>query len=473
MTLSDLEGKSIHQAVHHSYPDGTPWPEADCPNTLAMRRGESFAVADHTFWRRDGTSFPVEYSATPMRDDEGNNRGAVVTFRDVTERRAIDRLKSEFVSTVSHELRTPLTSIRGALGLLSSGLLGPIAEKGQRMLEIAVSNTDRLVRLINDILDLERIESGKVELVRGPVDANTVMVQALEGLQAMADQEGVRLVLEPASGALWGDSDRIIQTLTNLLGNAIKFSPADTIVTLSGDAGEADFTFCIADQGRGVPEEKLETIFERFRQVDASDSRDKGGSGLGLAICQSIVHAHGGRIWAETNHPTGSRFQFTIPLAAPSTVAPTAELPVKGDDRIHALDPACAAPSILVVEDDLDLARVMTTALQSHGIQTVHAVTGSEAVRLCGQRELSLIVLDLVLPDMDGFAVVRTLRESGSLGQIPLLVYSALDVGSVDQSRLRLGPTEFLTKSRCSLADFERHVVRLLDAVIAKEGQHA
>src|SRR6266446_3998197 len=114
MTLSDLEGKSIHEAVHHSYPDGTPWPEADCPNTLAMRHGESLAVVNHTFWRPDGTSFPVEYSATPMRDDEGNNRGAVVTFRDVTERRAIERLKGEFVSTVSHELRTPLTSIRGA-----------------------------------------------------------------------------------------------------------------------------------------------------------------------------------------------------------------------------------------------------------------------------------------------------------------------------------------------------------------------
>ena len=419
MTLSDLKGKSIHEAIHHSYADGTPWPEADCANTQAMRRGESLAIADDTFWRRDGTSFPVEYSSTPMFDEDGNKLGAVVMFRDVTERRAIERLKSEFVSTVSHELRTPLTSIRGALGLLSSGLLGPIAEKGQRMLEIAVSNTDRLVRLINDILDLERIESGKVELARGPVDANAVMVQALEGLQSMADQAGVRLVIAPATGALWGDSDRIIQTLTNLLGNAIKFSPPDTTVTLSGAAGEADFAFCVADQGRGVPEEKLETIFERFSQVDASDSRDKGGSGLGLAICQSIVTAHGGRIWAETNHPTGSRFQFTIPLAVPSTVAPTAESPLQRDDLIHALDLADAAPSILVVEDDLDLARVMTTALQSRGIRTLHAVTGSEAVQLCRQHEPSLIVLDLGLPDMDGFAVVSSLRESATLGRIP------------------------------------------------------
>jgi signal transduction histidine kinase len=182
------------------------------------------------------------------------------------------------------------------------------------MLEIAVSNTDRLVRLINEILDLERIESGRVELARGPVDAHSVMEQAADGLQSMADHARVRLVIVPGTGALWGDSDRIIQTLTNLLGNAIKFSPRHTTVTVSGSAREGDFVFCVADQGRGVPAEQLETIFERFSQVDRSDSRDKGGSGLGLAICQSIVAAHGGRIWVEMNSPAGSRFQFTIPV---------------------------------------------------------------------------------------------------------------------------------------------------------------
>src|SRR5438445_1745859 len=190
-----------------------------------MRRGDAVSRIEDTFWRPDGTSFPVEYSSTPMRDDEGNHVGAVVVFRDVTERRAIETLKSEFVSTVSHELRTPLTSIRGALGLLSSGLLGPVAEKGQRMLEIAVTNTDRLVRLINDILDLERIDSGNVELRRSSVDAQSILVQATEGLQSIAEEANVRIVVKPATGMLWGDSDRIIQTLTNLLGNAIKFSP--------------------------------------------------------------------------------------------------------------------------------------------------------------------------------------------------------------------------------------------------------
>jgi PAS domain S-box-containing protein len=475
ITLSEMEGKTLHQAIHHSYADGTPYPEADCENTQAVRLGEKVGLKEDTFWRPDGTSFPVEYASTPMLDENGTRCGAVVTFRDVTERRAIERLKSEFVSTVSHELRTPLTSIRGALGLLGSGLLGPMAEKGQRMLNIAVTNTDRLVRLINDILDLERIGSGKVELARSSVDAHTVMVQATQGLQTMADQAGVQLVIAPASGALWGDSDRIIQTLTNLIGNAIKFSQANTTVTVSGTARTGDFVFCVADQGRGVPEEKLVTIFDRFSQVDASDSRDKGGTGLGLAICQTIVAAHGGRIWAEKNDPAGSRFQFTIPLA-PAIVAQQTTAPIKGDSEvIPALDLAGSAPAILVVEDDLDLARVMTTSLQSRGIRTIHAVTGHEAIRLCQEHEPSLIVLDLGLPDMDGFAVVRALRVSATLSNLPLIVYSALDVDRSDQARLRLGPTEFLTKSRCSLPDFEDHVVRLLDIVTSrkKNQQHA
>jgi PAS domain S-box-containing protein len=315
-TLDDLRNVSIHELIHHTRADGTPWPDGECPLGAAILRGELFHSTADTFWRADGSNFPVEYSVTPMFDDDGGRHGAVFTFRDVTERQAVDRLKSEFVSTVSHELRTPLTSIRGALGLLTSGLLGPIAEKGQRMLEIAVSNTDRLVRLINDILDLERIGSGKTEMSRAHVDARAVMVQALEGVLTVADEAGVRLAIEPASADLLGDTDRIVQTLTNLLGNAIKFSPPGTTVTLSGAASGPEFVFCVSDQGRGIPEDKFGAIFERFSQIDASDSRDKGGSGLGLAICQSIVEAHGGRIWAEANHPAGSRFQFTIPLAS-------------------------------------------------------------------------------------------------------------------------------------------------------------
>jgi PAS domain S-box-containing protein len=465
ITLAEMGGRTIHEAIHHSHADGTPWSETDCANTQAMRRGESIGTMSDTFWRPDGTSVEVEYSSTPMLGEDGKQLGAVMMFRDLTERRAVERLKNEFASTVSHELRTPLTSIRGALGLLNSGMLGPISEKGQRMLEIAVSNTDRLVRLINDILDLERIDSGKVELTCDVVDAGTVLQHAIESVQSMADQLHVGLVTAPAMGAIWGDSDRIIQTLTNLLGNAIKFSPPHTTVTLSGVANETEFVFCVADEGRGVPDEKRESIFERFSQVDASDSRDKGGSGLGLAICRSIVHAHGGRIWAEANTGAGSRFQFTIPLAASTTTTTTTTASPAIETRVSPLQLTGGAHSVLVVEDDLDLARVMTAALQSRGFGVSHAINGGDAVDLCRQDEPDLIVLDLDLPDMDGFAVIGSLRQIAALGKTPVLVYSASDVALRDRPRLRLGPTAFLTKSRGGLADFEEHVVRLLGTV--------
>jgi PAS domain S-box-containing protein len=469
-SIDDFTEKSFHELTHHTDADGAPSSRKDCLLGRAIRDGEHYSVVNDVFWRLDGSSFPVEYAATPMFE-HGENVGAVITFRDITERRAIDKLKSEFVSTVSHELRTPLTSIRGALGLLSSGLLGPVAEKGQRMLEIAVTNTDRLVRLINDILDLERIDSGSVEVTRGFVDAQAVMDQAREGLQSIAENAGVRIVAEPVAGSLWGDSDRIIQTLTNLIGNAIKFSPANTTVTLSGTAGATDFTFCVADQGRGVPEDKLSLIFQRFSQIDASDSRDKGGSGLGLAISQSIVVAHGGRIWAEKNEPAGTRVQFTIPLAVRTSVShPAIDTAAARETTLS----NSGAPSVLIVEDDSDLARVMTTALQRHGLHTVHTASGNEALRLCNEHPPSLIVLDLGLPDLDGYGVVRSLRTSPTLQHVPLLVYSALDLGSSEQSRLRLGATEFLTKSRCSLTDFEARVVRLLETLPrTKDAQHA
>ena len=458
-SLAEMQKTTVHAAIHHSYPDGTPWPEEECSNTVTVRQGEAVGLVEDTFWRSDGSSFPVEYSSTPMLDENGNNIGAVIVFRDVTERRAIDKLKSEFVSTVSHELRTPLTSIRGALGLLGSGLLGTVAEKGQRMLEIAVANTDRLVRLINDILDLERIESGRVELRRGLVDAQTVVDQAREGLQSMADDGKIRIVVEPFAGTLWGDSDRIIQTLTNLIGNAVKFSPANTTVTLSGTAGPSEFTFCVADEGRGVPDDQLTSIFQRFNQVDASDSRAKGGSGLGLAICQSIVTAHGGRIWAEKNDPAGTRVQFTIPLAKVETMNSAAAGAAAERDN----------PSVLVIEDDLDLARVMTASLQNLGLRTLHTASGCDALRLCRKEQPSMIVMDLGLPDVDGFAVVKSLRRLPVSRHVPLLVYSARDLGSADQTRLRLGPTRFLTKSRCSPADFQAHVIALLETAKASD----
>jgi PAS domain S-box-containing protein len=471
-SLEELRGKSIHALIHHSRADGTRLPETGCPLGQALLQGKAFAVSDDTFWRPDGSSFPVEYSATPMLDEDGRKLGAVVMFRDVTERKEVDRLKSEFVSTVSHELRTPLTSIRGALGLLGSGLLGPLAEKGQRMLEMAILNTDRLVRLINDILELERSASGKVKLARGPVDATAAMSQAAEGLRSIAEAAAINVVIVPVTATLWGDSDRIIQTLTNLLGNAIKFSPAGTTVTLRGDRVDGEFTFCVADHGRGVPEENLESIFERFAQVDASDSRDKGGSGLGLAISKSIVHAHGGRIWAERNDPLGTRIQFTIPLASSLDLAShdahqsqlwarpralggaLAEHALEVHQTLETADASevqtvGAVPGIqlLVIDDEENIREIVQTGLQlTEGWTVMTATGGVEGAAMASVTRPDAIVLDVMMPGMDGPRTLLALQAKDSTKDIPVIFLTAKVQPNERQRLMRLGVRGIIAK---------------------------
>ena len=306
-----LVGARLHDILHPSDENA---PIDDCNVCSAALTPGIRAGKRDTFIHRSGREIPVEYTAATILDGPGRPCGVVVTFRDITERLAIDRMKDEFVSTVSHELRTPLTSIRGSLGLLGSGLLGPLGDRAQRMLDVAVANTDRLVRLINDILDLERIHNGTIELNRSDVDAADLMTESVEGIQSFADRAGVQIEVEPLHEIVCVDRDRIVQTLTNLLSNSIKFSTPGTTVRLFASGGADVLTFAVADQGRGIPATHVESIFERFKQVDASDSRARGGTGLGLAICRSIVAAHGGRIWAESVEGIGSTFRFTIPL---------------------------------------------------------------------------------------------------------------------------------------------------------------
>lgn len=271
----------------------------------------------------------IAWNNTMLQDVDGNTIGTISIGEDVTERQKVEKMKNEFISIVSHELRTPLTSIRGSLGLLATGVMDDEPGEMKRMIEIAAIDTERLVRLVNDVLDLEKLESGKVSLMRSWCNAADLMQRSLEVMQASAQEAGIQIVVHPLSIQLWVDPDRIIQTLTNLLSNAIKFSPPGGTVTLSIEVRSqesgtknqstkelelSDVRFSIHDQGRGIPADKLESIFGRFQQVDASDSRDRGGTGLGLAICRSIVQQHEGQIWVESSWGHGSTFFFTLPL---------------------------------------------------------------------------------------------------------------------------------------------------------------
>ena len=389
--VEEILGRNMHELVHHTRADGTPYPNHECPIQASLTNRTTIRVSNEIFWRKDGTSFPVEYVARPQieadvdealgqagnrtlgpqRNDaqldlpgiaegttvtrtpsgshvvafpstssssypvapaaeaeavdpanldlqEGRAVGVVVAFTDISERNALDRMKDEFISTVSHELRTPLTSLRAALGLIAGGAITARPEKVRQMMDIAIGNTDRLVRLVNDILDLERIGSGKAELHSVMCSMDELMRRSTSLLQTSAQKSNVRFVIDANDVHVYADPDRILQTLTNLISNAIKFSPpATTIpseVKLTAHYVSPDEALIeVQDHGRGIPAEKLQQIFERFKQVDASDSRAMGGTGLGLAICRSIITQHGGTIWATSHLGEGSTFHFTLP----------------------------------------------------------------------------------------------------------------------------------------------------------------
>jgi PAS domain S-box-containing protein len=322
-SATSLSGKPVHELLHGNAPAGSVCGE-DCALLRATGRLQLMATSgEDTVYRIDGSPIRVDYALTPILD-HGRLTGSVLSFRDISQRYALDRLKDEFISTVSHELRTPLTAIRGALGLLSHGTLVELNDKAANLLRIAHSNSERLLRLINDILDLERMQSGRERLVFRKVQLAQIVRQAIESITPVADATGIRLIQDTTQVEIAADADRLVQVLTNLLSNAVKFSPPNSTVSILMRPDLNGVTLSVVDPGRGIPADKLETVFERFQQVDASDSRQKGGTGLGLAICRTIVHQHSGRIWAERNPVRGSSFRLFLPYK-PVPIGGTAE----------------------------------------------------------------------------------------------------------------------------------------------------
>jgi signal transduction histidine kinase/CheY-like chemotaxis protein len=370
----------------------------------------------------------------------------------VTDLRALDRLKSEFVSVVSHELRTPLTSIRGSLGLLASGAMGELPPDGAQMLQIAVSNTDRLVRLINDILDLERIESGQEALDLRPVPLSELMLDAAGNVAGSAEGAEVSVEVRPIAATIQADADRIVQALTNLLGNAVKFSEPGGRVLLEAELDGGDAVLRVRDEGRGIPADKLDSIFERFQQVDATDAREKGGTGLGLAIVRSVAERHGGRVEVTSEVGAGSCFSLHLPVGAAMGAH---ERPMRTGGRAV----------VVLAEDDDDLSNVLRAMLERHGVLVSVARSADKAVQRCIEEDPDLLVLDVRLArDTTGYEVVRALRQHDAMRTLPTIVYTVSDLTSSQREALRLGETTFVGKGG-DIADLEREVVRMLASV--------
>ena len=427
--VADLIGKSQHVVMHHSRPDGSPYPREECPIYAVFKDGGVCQVADEVFWRKDGTSFPVEYISTPIRDEGGQIVGAVVTFRDITERlrgqeemavlakfpdenpnpvmrigkdgtlqyangpsdpllrqfgcgightvpefcrnilqdaldsevgkeveiecegrvfalvfapvasagyvnvygrditerKEIDRMKEEFISVVSHELRTPITSIKGFLELVMEGDPKSFTDEQRSFLEAAERNTHRLERLVNDLLDISRMEAGRLTVDKTGFDLRQVVEQVLAEMRVDIETKEIDVSTKGMATAapVWADQGRIAQILANLLNNAIKYSPPGKAVEIAIRPRSDDLQLVqldVRDQGPGISVGDIQNLFQKFYRVDNSSTRSTVGIGLGLAISKALVELHGGDIWVESEVGKGSTFSFTLPTAPAADV---------------------------------------------------------------------------------------------------------------------------------------------------------
>jgi PAS domain S-box-containing protein len=452
--------KTDLQAVTH--PD-------DLPEELELSRrvlaGEipSYQMEVRNLHKKGGVVF-VKLTVSLVRDPSGTPLYLVKQSENITERKEIDRMKGEFISTVSHELRTPLTSIRGSLGLIDSGVLGKLPKKAEAMLKIAYQNSERLVRIINDILDLEKSNSGGVELHIERVPIAVFLREALAANQGYGMKYQVRFVLESTPDIeVLADPDRLMQAMANLLSNAAKFSPPGSEVSVRALERGLQVRFEVQDYGTGIPQEFQGRIFEKFAQADSSSSRRYEGTGLGLSITRQLVEAMNGTIGFVTVAGKGTIFHFELPRAgkAPNPVPgqpPEPAQPAMASDPHALIAVAPLLPRILHVEDDADLSKVIEAAFAGK-VELVNAGTLEGARALLREGSFSVLMLDAGLADGDGLRLLDQLAEFGA-GHMPVVVLSAIEVPRHVRRRVAAA----LVKSRASESRIVRTILALLPA---------
>jgi PAS domain S-box-containing protein len=388
--------------------------------------------------RRDGSEFPVEISLSPVKSDDGFRVTAII--RDVTAKQKaeeavraanqqlelqnreldrVNRLKSEFLASMSHELRTPLHTIIGFTELLGEELEGPLNEKQKRFLGHVHQDSQHLLALINDILDLSKIESGQMELHPESFDAGTVIAEAVSGIRPMASARGIGVENQVSRETIVkADKVRFREILNNLLSNAVKFTPEGGNVRVESFAdGVGMAGFCVADTGVGIAPEDQEAVFDKFRQVGSTTRGVREGTGLGLAIVKSFVEMHGGTISLYSAPGQGSRFSFTVPA---------------GDT---------SPPLVLVIEDEPGARELLASYLEPMGVRTECASTADEGLRMARDLKPDAITLDLLMPGKSGWRVLQELRRTAETSGIPVFVVSVLD-----ESRAMIGATDYLQK---------------------------
>lgn len=425
---------------------------------LKANRKENYGqIQEFVGRRQNGTTFPLEVSVSPVHLADDTLFVAVI--RDISDRREVEQMKGEFVATVSHELRTPLTSIAGSLGLISGGAAGEIPPKAARLVEIAHSNAARLVRLINDILDIEKIEAGRMQFDLRPLALGPLLDAAEHQAAGFASEYGVSVHVEPVAPAavVLADEDRLMQVVTNLLSNAIKFSRRGEAVTVRVTPLDRRFRISVIDRGEGIPEAFRGRIFGKFAQADASDSRQKGGTGLGLSIVREIVVRLGGSVDFESVEGAGSIFHVDLPAAELPGAAPA---PVEVE-AAQPVDPAL--PVVLHVDDDPDMLAVVASAFDGRAV--IHSTPSVAEARAAIRRtRYDAAILDVGMIDGCGTDLVAPLRKRSVT--LPIVLFTAQEVDGAPKEGIDL----VLVKSRASLDTLVREVTDRTGSKRAKGG---
>lgn len=454
------------------------------PEGFASRVGESVTDTSARFKETFVQAWPqerqLELVSTPVHSD-GRFLGRLYGLRDVTQERELDRMKTEFVSQVSHELRTPLTAIKGFTDLMLDGDAGEVNEEQEEYLQIVKQNVDRLVSLINDLLDVARIESGRIKLKIEAIDLRAIVDLVVATMHPLIDAKDQSLTVEiaPDLPPARGDHDRILQVVTNLVSNAYKYTPAGGALRVEVSRSDDWLQVAVQDTGIGIPPEDIPKLFTRFFRVDTSLTREIGGTGLGLSIVKSIVELHGGTVSVQSTPGSGSTFSFDIPIAV--EVTPQGA-PMPAPESIPVGGPVADGRTVLVVEDDETVSGVIAASLDRAGYHVETAGSVEAALGCLDTHKPDLIVLSVRLPDLQGLDRTSRLADTPELRDIPMLVLSILeenDVGGttppeqMDEERLLAHVHRALAapdRGRILVIDDDPSVRELLIVALRKQG---
>jgi PAS domain S-box-containing protein len=474
---SEVVGRHSHTQFHHSRPDGTPYPIAECPIYRAIFSGQPADVHSDVFWRKDGSAVPVEYRVRPLME-RGVSRGAVVTFNDITARRQAEdalraakqaaeeanRAKSQFLANMSHELRTPLNAIIGFSEMLEDARFGELNPRQARYVSNVLASGRHLLELINDVLDLAKVEAGRLELRSEDIAPGAAITGVLTVARGIAARKNIALVadLPPDLPLLRVDPAKFKQVLFNLVSNGVKFTPDGGTVTVAARATETHtLRVTVADTGIGIRPEDHDRVFREFEQVDSAYARTQKGTGLGLALTKRLVELHGGSIQLESAGPDrGTTFIVEFPLEARAPAPAPAPAPASRMDAAVATRSRTGRPLVLVVEDDERALSLLDDYLVSGGYDVAHARTAAEALELAAALRPFAITMDVLLPDRSGWELLKSFKEQPEIRDVPVVVVSITDDKHLGFS---LGAVDFLVKPvsrRQVLETLSRLVVR-------------